>query len=102
MNQEEPSVTQHGLSTHPEPSGLGAHGAHSSGLTPTTAPDASFETGAGPGTTGFDSPAVTSSYLSDADVDAQSVEGQLYYPPGGGPEGARGPDTTEDAWLETP
>lgn len=92
MQQEPDRTQQHGLSTHPEPDGAGA----SQGLTPSTASNASFETGAGDATTGFDSPAETSSYLSNADGVAQSEQGEPYYPPGGGPERERSRNTTED------
>ena len=92
MQEERDRSDQRGLSTHPEPGGAGA----AEGLTPSTASNASFETGAGDETTGFDSPAVASHYLSNADGVGQSEQGEPYYPPGGGPERERSKDTTEE------
>jgi hypothetical protein len=54
-----------------------------SGRTPSTAPNASWETGAGAESTGFDSPSDESRWLSNADVD-DSPASDPYYPPGGG------------------
>ena len=53
------------------------------GKTPSTAQNASFETGAGEGTTGFDSPDDESRWLSNPEVKGQ-VHSDPYYPPGGG------------------
>ena len=53
------------------------------GKTPSTATNASWETGAGEGSVGFDSPGDESRWLSNADV-ADSPNRQPYYPPGGG------------------
>jgi hypothetical protein len=49
------------------------------------APNASFDSGAGSGTTGFDSPPIASSYLSNTDVGGPD-EGRPYFPPGGAPD----------------
>ncbi len=95
MNQDH--SYQHGLSTHPDP---GAPGEDAESQMPSTAPNTSFATGAGAETTGFDSPPVTSSYLSNADVDVQSGQGEPIYPPGGGPEPRRPEEMTEDEWRE--
>ncbi|HEX6289727.1 MAG TPA: hypothetical protein VFZ66_11080 [Herpetosiphonaceae bacterium] len=54
-----------------------------SGKTPSTAPNASWDTGAGDGTTGFDSPATGSEWLSNPEVDGDT-HSEPYYPPGGG------------------
>jgi hypothetical protein len=60
------------------------------GKTPSTAPNASFEAGAG--ATGFDSPEITSSYLSNTDVGGPDA-GRPYFPPGGAPDRERsGPE----------
>jgi hypothetical protein len=60
------------------------------GKTPSTAPNASFEAGAG--ATGFDSPEITSSYLSNTDVGGPDA-GRPYFPPGGAPDRDRsGPE----------
>lgn len=53
------------------------------GKTPSTAQNASFETGAGEGTTGFDSPDDESRWLSNPEVKGQT-HSDPYYPPGGG------------------
>ncbi len=53
------------------------------GLTPSTAPNASWETGAGAEETGFDSPATGSQWLSNPEVEG-SAHSEPYYPPGGG------------------
>ena len=55
------------------------------GKTPSTAPNTSMETGAGEGATGFDSPAVTSSYLPNTEVGGPEL-GEPYFPPGGAPQ----------------
>ena len=53
------------------------------GLTPSTAPNASWETGAGEADTGFDSPATGSQWLSNPEVEGET-HSEPYYPPGGG------------------
>jgi hypothetical protein len=52
----------------------------------TTATDASWRTGAGTQALGFDSPPITSSYLSNPEVAGVEHAGP-YYPPGGAPDG---------------
>ena len=52
----------------------------------TTAPDASWSTGAGTQALGFDSPPITSSYLSNPEV-AGVAHAEPYDPPGGAPDG---------------
>ncbi|HEU5098858.1 MAG TPA: hypothetical protein VFU22_07565 [Roseiflexaceae bacterium] len=59
------------------------------GRAPSQAPNASFAAGAGSGATGFDSPPVASSYLSNVDVGGPE-QGQPYFPPGGAPDRDRG------------
>ena len=49
------------------------------------APNASFASGAGEAALGFDSPPITSSYLSNTDVDGPD-QGRPYFPPGGAPD----------------
>jgi hypothetical protein len=98
MSQEPASETERGLSTGGETRGA-------AGKTPSTAPNASFDTGAGNELTGLDSPPVTSSQLGNTDVDAQSATDDLdlNYPPGGGPDddAPRGRNSTEDAHRKT-
>lgn len=95
MSQGPTSNRERGLSTG------GESGRVQGGKTPSTAPNNSFDTGAGDDLTGFDSPPVTSSQLGNSDVDAQSSTDNtdLNYPPGGGPDddGPRGRNSTEDA-----
>jgi len=65
------------------------------GRVPSEAPNASFA--AGSGATGFDSPPITSSYLSNIDVGGPE-EGQPYFPPGGAPDRDRsGPEQGDDS-----
>jgi hypothetical protein len=52
----------------------------------TTATDDSWSTGAGTQALGFDSPPITSSYLSNPEVAGVEHAGP-YYPPGGAPDG---------------
>jgi|GEM_PF-3799743 len=52
------------------------------GVTPSSAPNTSYETGAGDETTGFDSPATGSISLSNPEVDGP-LHSDPYYPPGG-------------------
>jgi hypothetical protein len=67
------------------------------GRVPSQAPNASFDSGAGSGTTGFDSPPVTSSYLSNTDVGGPD-QGRPYFPPGGAPDRDRsGPEQGGDS-----
>jgi hypothetical protein len=54
------------------------------GKTPSTAPNTSWETGAGEGATGFDVPATGSIALSNPEVDGPA-HAEPYYPPGGDP-----------------
>jgi len=64
------------------------------GRVPSQAPNASFAAGAG--ATGFDSPPITSSYLSNTDVGGPE-EGRPYFPPGGAPDHDRsGPEQGGD------
>jgi hypothetical protein len=93
--EREHAVTEQG--TLPQPAGAigGADQRQTSnptdahpGRTPSDAPNASFAAGAGPDATGFDSPPITSSTLSDADV-AGPEQGQAYFPPGGAPDRKR-------------
>lgn len=58
------------------------------GRVPSQAPNASFASGAGSGATGFDSPPIASSYLSNTDVGGPD-QGQPYFPPGGAPDRER-------------
>ena len=54
------------------------------GLTPSSAPNTSFDTGAGDGTAGFDSPLDESRWLSNPDVGGPATP---YYPPDGPSDG---------------
>ena len=72
------------------------------GKTPSTAPNASFETGAGEGAIGYDSPPAESqtTQLSNPEVKGDDHHLTPYYPPGSSQNDAVGPDepvsTTED------
>jgi hypothetical protein len=62
------------------------------GLTPSEAPNASFASGAGSGSAGFDSSPFASTYLSNTDIGGPE-QGEPYFPPGGAPDGERsGPE----------
>jgi hypothetical protein len=67
------------------------------GLVRSEAPNASFASGAGSGALGFDSPAITSNYLSNTDVGGPD-QGRPYFPPGGAPDRDRsGPEQGGDS-----
>jgi hypothetical protein len=73
------------------------HAPEHHGLVRSEAPNASFASGAGSGALGFDSPAITSSYLSNTDVGGPD-QGEPYFPPGGAPDRDRsGPEQGEDS-----
>jgi hypothetical protein len=62
------------------------------GLALSEAPNASFASGAGSGSAGFDSSPFASSYLSNTDVGGPE-QGEPYFPPGGAPDRDRsGPE----------
>jgi hypothetical protein len=62
------------------------------GLAPSEAPNASFASGAGSGSAGFDSSPFASTYLSNTDMGGPE-QGEPYFPPGGAPDRDRsGPE----------